>query len=68
MAFAKLKALLCKPAERTVEGLWSAIGRLVDVFKPQECAKYFAAVGTMQIDRKTRQVLSAGRRPSSAPF
>lgn len=45
MAFAKLKALLRKAAERTVDGLWAAIGRLVDVFTPQECANYFAAAG-----------------------
>ncbi len=45
MAFAKLKALLRKAAERTVDGLWSAIGRLVDVFTPQECANYFTAAG-----------------------
>jgi transposase len=44
-AFAKLKALLRKAAERTVEGLWTAIGRLVDVFTPSECANYFAAAG-----------------------
>ena len=45
MAFAKLKALLRKAAERTVDGLWATIGRLVDVFTPQECANYFAAAG-----------------------
>jgi transposase len=45
MAFAKLKALLRKAAERTVDGLWTAIGRLVDVFTPTECANYFAAAG-----------------------
>jgi transposase len=45
MAFSKLKALLRKAAERTVEGLWNAIGRFVDVFTPQECANYFAAAG-----------------------
>ena len=44
-AFAKLKALLRKAAERTLEGLWTAIGRLVDVFTPNECANYFAAAG-----------------------
>ena len=44
-AFAKLKALLRKAAERTVKGLWSAIGRLLDAFTPQECANYFAAAG-----------------------
>lgn len=45
MAFSKLKALLRKAAERTVEGLWTAIGRFVEVFTPQECANYFAAAG-----------------------
>ena len=44
-AFAKLKALLRKAAERTVESLWAAIGRLIDTFTPQECANYFAAAG-----------------------
>ena len=44
-AFAKLKALLRKAAERTIEGLWSAIGRIVDLFTPPECANYFAACG-----------------------
>jgi hypothetical protein len=31
-AFAKLKALLRKAAERTVEALWAAIGRFIDDF------------------------------------
>lgn len=44
-AFAKLKALLRKAAERTVEGLWTAIGRFLDAFTPTECANYFAACG-----------------------
>ena len=44
-AFAKLKALLRKAAERTVEGLWTAIGRLIEAFTPTECANYFAAAG-----------------------
>ena len=45
MAFAKLKALLRKAAERTVDALWDVIGKLVDCFTPQECANYFAACG-----------------------
>ena len=45
MAFSKLKALLRKAAERTVEGLWSAIGRLLDTVTPTECANFFAAAG-----------------------
>jgi transposase len=44
-AFAKLKALLCKAGERTIEGLWAAIGSLLDAFTPRECANYFAAAG-----------------------
>ena len=44
-AFAKLTALLRKAAERTFNGLWSAIGRLIDLFPPAECANYFAAAG-----------------------
>jgi len=44
-AFAKLKSLLRKAAERTVAGLWRAIGRIVDTFSPVECLNYFAAAG-----------------------
>ena len=44
-AFAKLKAMLRKAAERTVGGLWTAIGRLIDQFTTQECANFFAAAG-----------------------
>lgn len=44
-AFSRLKALLRKAAERTVEGLWGLIGRLVDLFMPGECANYFTACG-----------------------
>ncbi|WP_128930253.1 IS630 family transposase [Bradyrhizobium zhanjiangense] len=42
-AFAKLKALLRQAAERTVDGLWSAIGRIIDRF--MECRNYFIAAG-----------------------
>jgi len=45
LAFAKLKALLRKAAQRTVAGLWTAIGQLLDSFTPQECGNYFAAAG-----------------------
>lgn len=44
-AFAKLKALLRKAAERTVDGLWTAIGQLLDLFPPAECANYLAHSG-----------------------
>ena len=44
-AFSRLKALLRARAERTIEGLWDAIGSLVDLFLPDECANYFKAAG-----------------------
>ena len=44
-AFAKLKALLRKAAQRTVEGLWSVIGESLTTFKHAECRNYFAAAG-----------------------
>jgi transposase len=44
-AFAKLKAMLRKAAERTVDALWAAIGRIADAFTPAECANYFSACG-----------------------
>ena len=43
MAFSKLKALLRKAAERTVEGLWDAIGRLIGLITPAESANFFTA-------------------------
>ena len=44
-AFSRLKAMLRKAGERTVSGLWSLIGRLVDIFQPDECANYFSSCG-----------------------
>ncbi|HVK15783.1 MAG TPA: transposase [Fimbriiglobus sp.] len=44
-AFAKLKRLVRSAAERTVEGLWAAIGRLIDRFRPAECRNYIRHCG-----------------------
>jgi transposase len=44
-AFAKFKELLRKAAERTIEGLWTTIGKLLSAFTLQECANYFTAAG-----------------------
>jgi transposase len=44
-AFSKLKAHLRKAAERTVNGLWNAIGRVIDLFTPAECRNFFKAAG-----------------------
>ena len=43
--FAKLKTLLRKAAERTVEATWRRIGALLDCFSPAECANYFVNAG-----------------------
>ncbi len=44
-AFSKLKALLRKAAERTMERLWAAIGELLIQFTPRQCVNFFAAAG-----------------------
>jgi transposase len=44
-AFAKLKQLLRKAAERTIDGLWTAIGCMLGLFTPAECTNYFTAAG-----------------------
>jgi transposase len=44
-AFAKLKAILRKAAERTVGALWDRIGTVLGTFTPAECANYFRAAG-----------------------
>jgi transposase len=43
--FAKLKTLLRKAEERTVDGLWQRIGKLLQCFTPQECANYLRNSG-----------------------
>ncbi len=43
--FAKLKALLRKAAERTVEDTWRRIGALLDRFSDTECANYVRNAG-----------------------
>ncbi len=43
--FAKLKALLRKYGERTVEALWNRIGDLIAAFTPDECRNYLRNSG-----------------------
>ena len=45
MAFAKIKALLRKAAERTIDGLWDKIGEILSAFSSNECANYFRHAG-----------------------
>jgi transposase len=43
--FAKLKTLLRKAAERSVDTVWMRIGALLDRFPPHECANYLRNSG-----------------------
>jgi transposase len=43
--FAKLKHLMRKAAERTVEATWRRIGNLLEQFTPNECANYIKNAG-----------------------
>ena len=43
--FAKLKTLLRKADERTVEVTWRRIGIILDRFTPTECQNYFVNAG-----------------------
>lgn len=44
-AFSKIKTLMKKAAERTVEAVWKRLGKLLDTVTPQECANYFKNSG-----------------------
>jgi len=43
--FSKLKTLLRKAGERTVQATWKRIGSLLDEFKPDECRNYLIDAG-----------------------
>ncbi|MEN5364754.1 IS630 family transposase [Brevundimonas intermedia] len=47
--FSKLKTLLRKADERSVETTWRRIGTLLDCFKPDECANYLTNSGYASI-------------------
>jgi transposase len=49
LMFSKLKTLLRKAAERTVEALWDRIGELLEYFTPHECANFLRHAGYNQI-------------------
>lgn len=36
---------MIEAAERTIHGLWNAIGRILDLYIPVECANHFAKCG-----------------------
>ena len=58
LTFSKFKRLLRDAAERTVEDLWTTIGRLLDRFTPDECANYIRHSGFAQSERKRSNAAS----------
>ncbi len=51
-AFAKLKALLRKAAERSVEGLWSVSARMDSTLHPNRMQSLAPPLGTLLHDRR----------------
>ena len=43
--FSKLKWLIRSEAKRTIETLWTAIGKLIEQFQPSECLRYIKHAG-----------------------
>ena len=43
--FAQLKSLPRTRAERSISAFWDAVGAIVELFSPIECANYFRAAG-----------------------
>lgn len=44
-AFSKLKAHLRKACARTYQDVWQEVGKICDLFPPNECMNYFKAAG-----------------------
>jgi transposase len=44
-AFSKLKAHLRNAQERSLDGLWQRIGKLLPLFLPHQCANFFVHAG-----------------------
>ncbi|MFV0294014.1 MAG: transposase, partial [Paracoccus sp. (in: a-proteobacteria)] len=45
MAFSKLKAHLRRVGARTIHDLWKTVGKICDLFTPEECRNFFKAAG-----------------------
>jgi transposase len=48
LVFSKLKTLLRRAAERTIDPLWNRLGELMDHFPPQECSNFIRHAGYAQ--------------------
>ncbi|ESX09467.1 hypothetical protein X766_33555 [Mesorhizobium sp. LSJC255A00] len=75
-AFSRIKALLRAKAERTIKALWDAVGPLLGLFTPAECANYFKAAGyepdetghALNRREDRRDPLAGGRRASPKDY
>jgi transposase len=65
-AFAKLKALRRKAEERTVEGLWRAIGRLVDLITHAKALKLPGRCRLIGF-RSNTKILRGNHQPTQLP-
>ena len=45
LAFSKFKAHIKRLKPRTIDDLWKAAGKVCDLFRPDQCMKYFIADG-----------------------
>jgi transposase len=63
-AFAKLKTLIRKAEERTVDGLWRRIGGSLEAFTPRECANYLNQKSSKEISLATIPKIETRARPS----
>jgi hypothetical protein len=45
--------MLSARAERSISALWDAVGAIVKLFSPTECANYFRAAGYDRIKPET---------------
>ena len=55
--FAKLKTLLRKADERTIDAVWRRIGSLLDAFTPAECANYLRNAGYAGLHLNRERIL-----------
>jgi transposase len=45
LVFSKLEWLARSATERTIDGLWSFLGHVLEHFPPDECSRYFQYCG-----------------------
>lgn len=63
-AFAKLKALPRKAAERSIGGLWDTIGRIIDLFPPSMHSAIEIRGERKALDLSIKQPEASGRCPA----